>query len=424
MTSRISTREFSDFLVQFVDDEAYLVVPKSRILTDCRIRVGLTYDVVWGQPHEFEKAIILATGEWLELTHQMNQLKKGRDAPTHTSDTSPEQSPEKSPETTPDQSPEPQPKKRRVSAVLKPDAQMIAVGPPMPATSTPSTTDTTSTSDTPTSTPVPTGHRTAIPVWASTLHKKIDVMNKRFLSVEVAQQNTLKRLQALEDLTSKNNIQQQQLLTTMEKAMWLLQQSATPSVLQQPATPSVLQQPATPSVLQPATPSVLQQPVTTSVLVDLLSTPTTPITPTQSQSAFNFDCASQPRLATTCPPMDHLQHITHPNKLQPGNLQRLFRQTQANGPGNFAQHLVKTLYPELFTEENLRTQYSYFGGGRLEKTALSPTRLDLVKQYVCLFYPEMQMKSSFKDSVIGKMNEFLRRPTEQKKKVCRSLNDF
>jgi hypothetical protein len=34
-------------------------------------------------------------------------------------------------------------------------------------------------------------------------------MNKRFLSVEVAQQNTLKRLQVLEDLTSKNNIQQQ-----------------------------------------------------------------------------------------------------------------------------------------------------------------------------------------------------------------------
>ena len=408
MTSRTSTREFSDFLVQFVDDEAYLVVPKSRILTDCRIRVGFTYDVVWGQPHEFEKAVILATGEWLELTHQMNQLKKGRDALIQTSDTSPEQSPEKSPETTPDQAPEPQPKKRRFSAVLKPDVQIIAVGPPMPATSTPDTT--TSTSDTPTSTPVlqipPTGPRTAIPVWASTLHKKIDVMNKRFLSVEVAQQNTLKRLQALEDLTSKNNIQQQQLLTTMEKVMCLLQQSATPSVLQLPATPSVLQLPATPSVL-----------------VDLLSTPTTPTTPiTPIQSAFNFNFASQ--LATTCPPMDHLQHITHPNKLQPGNLQRLFRQTQANGPGNFAQHLVKALYPELFTEENLRTQYSYFGGGRLEKTALSPTRLDLVKQYVCIIYPEMQMKASFKDSVIGKINECLRRPTEQKKTVCRSLNDF
>jgi hypothetical protein len=86
--------------------------------------------------------------------------------------------------------------------------------------------------------------------------------------------------------------------------------------------------------------------------------------------------------------------------------------------------LVKALYPELFTEENLRTQYSYFGGGRLEKTALSPTRLDLVKQYVCIFYPEMQMKASFKDSVIGKIKECLRRPTEQKKTVCRSLNDF
>ena len=152
-------------------------------------------------------------------------------------------------------------------------------------------------------------------------------MNKRFLSVEVAQQNTLKRLQALEDLTSKNNIQQQQLLTTMEKVMCLLQQSATQSVLQLPATSSVLQ--------LPATPSVLQLPATPSVLVDLLSTPTTPITPIQS--AFNFNFASQ---LATCPPMDHLQHITYPNKLQPGNLQRLFRQTQANGPGNFAQHLV------------------------------------------------------------------------------------
>jgi hypothetical protein len=86
--------------------------------------------------------------------------------------------------------------------------------------------------------------------------------------------------------------------------------------------------------------------------------------------------------------------------------------------------LVKALYPELFTEEHLRTQYSYFGGGRLEKTALSPTRLDFVKQYVCIFYPEMQMKASFKESVIGKINEYLRRPTEQKKTVCRSLNDL
>jgi len=75
-------------------------------------------------------------------------------------------------------------------------------------------------------------------------------------------------------------------------------------------------------------------------------------------------CLTHPFYTT---PMDHLQHITHPN-----NLQRLFRQTQANGPVNFAQYLVKALYPELFTEENLRTQYSYFGDGRLEKTALSP----------------------------------------------------
>ena len=122
--------------------------------------------------------------------------------------------------------------------------------------------------------------------------------------------------------------------------------------------------------------------------------------------------------------MDHFQHIAHPNKLQQGNLQRLFRQTQANGTGNFAQHLVKALYTELFTEENLCTQYSYFGGGRLVKTVLSSTRLDLVKPYVCIFYPEMQMKALFKDSVIGKINEYLRRPTEQKKRLCRSLDDF
>ena len=100
--------------------------------------------------------------------------------------------------------------------------------------------------------------------------------------------------------------------------------------------------------------------------------------------------------------MYHFQHITHPNKLQPGNLQRLFRQTQAKGPGNFSQHLVKALYPEPITEENLRTQYSYFGGGRLGKTALSPTRLDLVKQYVCIFYPEMQMKHRLKTRLLVK----------------------
>lgn len=78
MTSRTSTREFSDFLFPFVDDEAYLVVPKSTILTDGRIRLVLTHDVVLGQPHEFEKAIILATGEWLELNTSDEPIKKGQ----------------------------------------------------------------------------------------------------------------------------------------------------------------------------------------------------------------------------------------------------------------------------------------------------------------------------------------------------------
>ena len=86
------------------------------------------------------------------------------------------------------------------------------------------------------------------------------------------------------------------------------------------------------------------------------------------------------------------------------------------GPGNFAKRLTERMFPELFGIENLRTQYSYFGGGCHKKKELDPARKEVLRLYVCHFYPEVRSTDAWKDIVVPKINEGLRRPAEKKSK--------
>jgi hypothetical protein len=53
-----------------------------------------------------------------------------------------------------------------------------------------------------------------------------------------------------------------------------------------------------------------------------------------------------------------------------------------NTAGNFATHLLRIIFAELFTSDNLRVYYSYFGGGKLKKRPLDDQRKSAIRRYV------------------------------------------
>ncbi|CAC5425264.1 unnamed protein product [Mytilus coruscus] len=84
-------------------------------------------------------------------------------------------------------------------------------------------------------------------------------------------------------------------------------------------------------------------------------------------------------------------------------------------PGAFAVSLLKYLFQELFTTDNLRVYFSYRGGGKLSKRPLDDTRKQYLRRYVTAFYPSVTSESAYAAMVIEKINQFLRRPIQQKK---------
>uniref|UniRef100_H3AGA1 BEN domain containing 3 n=2 Tax=Latimeria chalumnae TaxID=7897 RepID=H3AGA1_LATCH len=91
--------------------------------------------------------------------------------------------------------------------------------------------------------------------------------------------------------------------------------------------------------------------------------------------------------------------------------------------GNFASRLLVTLFPELFTHENLRKQYNC--SGSLGKKQLDPVRIKLIRHYVQVLYPRAKNDRVWTLEFVGKLDERCRRrDTEQRRsyqqqrKVC------
>ena len=84
-------------------------------------------------------------------------------------------------------------------------------------------------------------------------------------------------------------------------------------------------------------------------------------------------------------------------------------QSESTGPGTSALSLTRKLYPELFGPGQLRLKINYHGGGVLEKQELDPERKAALVRYVQAFYSAAKKTSIWKDSMIPKINEGLRR---------------
>ncbi|CAL9686213.1 unnamed protein product [Knipowitschia caucasica] len=82
--------------------------------------------------------------------------------------------------------------------------------------------------------------------------------------------------------------------------------------------------------------------------------------------------------------------------------------------GNFASRLLVLMFPELFTHENIRKQYNC--SGSLGKKQLDPIRVNLIRHYVQLLYPQANNDRVWMMEFVGKLDERCRRrDTEQRR---------
>ena len=90
--------------------------------------------------------------------------------------------------------------------------------------------------------------------------------------------------------------------------------------------------------------------------------------------------------------------------------------SDSNNAGHFASNLVKRLFAELFGIVNYKLQHNWYGHGILGKKELCRERKSLVRQYVVRYFPEHKQEASFKDCIVPKVNELLRRKDKGKEK--------
>ncbi|XP_028293476.1 BEN domain-containing protein 3 [Gouania willdenowi] len=85
---------------------------------------------------------------------------------------------------------------------------------------------------------------------------------------------------------------------------------------------------------------------------------------------------------------------------------------QSLSVGNFAARLLVRLFPELFTQENLRLQYNH--SGACNKKQLDPVRLKLIRHYVQAVYPVDKMEEVWHYECVPSIDERCRRPNRKK----------
>lgn len=85
---------------------------------------------------------------------------------------------------------------------------------------------------------------------------------------------------------------------------------------------------------------------------------------------------------------------------------------QSLSVGNFAARLLVRLFPELFTQENLRLLYNH--SGACNKKQLDPVRLRLIRHYVEAVYPVDKMEEVWHYECVPSIDERCRRPNRKK----------
>jgi hypothetical protein len=141
------------------------------------------------------------------------------------------------------------------------------------------------------------------------LNQMMDVMNRRLPTLEALHQQTH---------------QQEKIHATLQQVLLILQRTP---ITHGPA-----------DIITP----VQQEPIQLTV----------PSTPTfRPANIFTFHTPP----VRSQPSVNHFLHLPEQNRIPHNQLENKYHSTK--GPGNFVQHIVKLLYPELFTHENHRLQH-------------------------------------------------------------------
>ncbi|XP_010620114.1 BEN domain-containing protein 3 isoform X2 [Fukomys damarensis] len=78
---------------------------------------------------------------------------------------------------------------------------------------------------------------------------------------------------------------------------------------------------------------------------------------------------------------------------------------EASSPGEFAVFLLHRLFPELFDHRKLGEQYSCYGDGG--KQELDPQRLQIIRNYTEIYFPDMQEEEAWLQQCAQRINDEL-----------------
>jgi hypothetical protein len=86
----------------------------------------------------------------------------------------------------------------------------------------------------------------------------------------------------------------------------------------------------------------------------------------------------------------------------------------SNNPGQFACQLLRRYFSDLFLTGR-KYEYNWFGGGQKAKKELDARKKRALEVYVGHFYPEVKDPAVWRDRVVSRINECLRRPRKGRK---------
>lgn len=148
----------------------------------------------------------------------------------------------------------------------------------------------------------------------------------------------------------------------------------------------------------------------TNIIIDILRRQSSDNTMKQLNSVMHSQTSAEETPSST----PTAEGIPPEFRIDDSELRVLVRESR--NAGNFAVNLTRKLFPELFGEGQLRYEYNWYGGGKLAKKELDPVRKQVVKQYVVYFFPEFQSHEAWRECVVPKINECLRRNDKRLKR--------
>ncbi|XP_061170870.1 uncharacterized protein LOC133180340 [Saccostrea echinata] len=387
------------FIVRYLCDDELQV--RNRVSFKCdgdsTISVGLEYDVQWGKPKEVDRAVVLFSGTEQQMREKIKDLLVPLPNPVAASSTPPSRStspprlrsqpssPTSPRSPTPPRSPSsaPSPKRRKTTANLtrsgKPKASLIADGSPPAedsATSIPKTpVRQRPAPETQNSEPAQLESLTPIPTPASTT----PVVRFRPYRTSTNDDDLVKALM-------REVKEMRQTLDVINKKLDASNRRGTASDLQ---LKTVL--------------------ANTNILIDV-------VRKIPAASGVEFLQTSDPIADTMSDssPGDVYQGVPEEYQLPDTVLRDMIKESR--NAGNFAVNLTRKIFPELYGEGNLRMEYNWYGGGKLSKKELDPARKQVVRRYVCYFFPEFKPEDSWRERIVSKINESLRRNDKRLKK--------